>query len=204
MDAVGFAVLRERAGDDARRYIVFPGGRMEAEWDMSQEALDAVGERLPFVDAERRASLFPTALAMQLRTCVEKQELEIAHLRSGVHEENKILRAAVLRDKLDTDDHGTTAALIDENLALRARLRALQEEQNDEPFRDRLDRERVAAIQGSLLRMTGAIWSFAPVAQQLGEHNDPHVRKAYETNLSLMTMMQENCEAALQNCVDLY
>ena len=201
-DAIGFSVMR-MPHEDIRRYVVFSDMNMIPEEDISPILLDAICQRVPFLDKERRASHLPTALLMQLRTCLEKQDQEISNLQKDTHMENISLRKAVFEKALENNEEKVTNAILAENIELRETIHQLQGQIDVSPFRDHLDKSMVASLQANVLRMSGAIWSFAPVGQQLGDHNDPHVRKCYETNLSLLTMLQENCESALQNCQDL-
>ena len=194
--AVGYALIRGLDGE-VRRHIIFSDMQMVPEDSIEPVVLEYICQHIPFLDTERRASHLPTALLMQLRTCLEKQEDEIAIVHRELEAENTRLRTVVLSRALERDPtDGTEQAIVAENAEMRRSLRA-------ERFRDRLDKAEVAALKACLLRMTGAIWSFAPVGQQLSQHNDPHVRRCYETNLSLLTMMQETCESALKNCEDL-
>jgi len=200
--AVGFSLLTSPEGD-IRRYVVFSDFNMVPEEDIPPMLLESMSQRLPLLDKERRASHLPMALLLQLRSCLEKQNVEIDRLKNEEHMENDRLRRLVLQYALENDEEKIKHALIEENLILRDKNRLLKQQMDVFSFRDQLDKTKVAALQAIILRMMGAIWSFAPVGKELSAHNDPYVRECYETNLSLLTMMQENCKCALKNCQDL-
>lgn len=198
-DAIGFSLIKSSEGI-VRRYVLFNNSAMVPEEDIPPVHMDAIIQYIPFLDQERRSSHLPTAMLMQLRTCVERQEVEIARLKADMEGENRLLRETVLINGLEIDEDATSTAILKENLTLREETRKLNRLLDVLPFRDQVDKAKVAALQANITRMSGAIWSFAPIGRQLNSHTDPNVRESYKTNLSLLTMLQENCESALQNC----
>jgi hypothetical protein len=189
-DAIGFSIVQGSEGP--KRFILFFDGTSVPEETLSPDFLDIVGEHLPFVDKERRNSFLPMALLMQLRTKLDWQDREIERLKKE-ETENQELRRILLEYGLDRNRKAQEEAIITENAELQSKLQK-------ESFRDQIDIASVASLQASIIRMTGAIWAFAPVSTALARHTDPHVRDGYESNLSLLTMMQELCETALQTC----
>lgn len=204
MDVVGFARVQNEERDVVR-YLVLRDFSMVAETEIPAEVLTLMMQALPLLDKEQRSTHLQTAFLLQLRTMLDKQSMDLQALRQEIIEqdiENVKLRAMIFKHGIEVDDASTSAILVRENEQLRAEKRDWQRAQV-ESFRETLDVAAVATVQATLIKLSRAIWSFAPLSKGLASHNDSKVRESYSTNLSLLTMMQELAETALQTCDDL-
>jgi len=205
-DVIGFS--RVAVDRTVCRYILFADGSSVPELSLPQAFVDESARRLPHLGQEIRASHLPLALLQQLRSLLRRQDANIRNVRSRVDtlvEENASLSGSLLAAGLDDEVDGehVSIRLLESLATLRQENDTLRAAVEDRPFRDTVDKAAVAALQATVARLVGAVWSLVPMSTELAVHQDPIVRKCYTTNLSVASMVQELCEGALASCDEL-
>jgi hypothetical protein len=115
-------------------------------------------------------------------------------------EENMRLQNVIMDARLSRDGKPVHKAILKVMDQLRKENEALMP---DSPFRESIDMTTVATLEAVILRLRAKANILAPMSANLASHQDPAVRECYQTNLSIVSIFQEELETALEACTHL-
>lgn len=202
-DVVGFSCVRDPDQNCVRRYILFNDGTAVKQDELTEFFIEDACRFCPHLDREIRANNLPEILLHRLRLILNHQDLNIKYLRQRADElldENMHLQNVIVDARLTQDGKPAHQAVLRVMDQLRKENEALQP---DSPFRESIDMTTVATLEAVILRLRAKANILAPMSANLASHQDPAVRECYQTNLSIVSIFQEELETALEACTHL-
>ena len=200
---VGFSCVRDEEENCVRRYILFNDGAVVRQDELTEFFIDDACRFCPHLDREIRANNLPEILLHRLRLILNHQDLNIKHLRQRTDElveENMRLQNVIMDARLSREGKPVHKAILKVMDQLRKENEALMP---DSPFRESIDMTTVATLEAVILRLRAKANILAPMSANLASHQDPAVRECYQTNLSIVSIFQEELETALEACTHL-